>query len=381
MIYLDNGATSFPKPEEVYRSVYNTMMNFGGNPGRSGHKMALEAGRLIHDTREKVANFFNIDNPMNIVFTLNATDSLNMAIKGFLREGDHAIITSMEHNSVVRPIKKLEKEGKIKLDIVKCDKEGNLDIIDIKKLIKVNTRLIVTTHASNVTGTILPVEKIGVLAKEKNITYMLDSAQTAGIYPIDVKKMNIDILAFTGHKSLLGLQGVGGLYIRNGVDIETFREGGTGSSSESLFHPNIMPDKLEAGTPNTPGIVGLGAGIDFIESVGIENIRSKEKDLTEYFLDKLKKLDSVTIYGKSSAENRCPVVSINIGEEDSSEISYILDEVYNIATRPGLHCSPLAHTTIGTLERGTVRFSFGYYNTKEEIDYVIDSIRDITENI
>lgn len=381
MIYLDNGATSFPKPEEVYRSVYNTMMNFGGNPGRSGHKMALEAGRLIHDTREKVANFFNIDNPMNIVFTLNATDSLNMAIKGFLREGDHAIITSMEHNSVVRPIKKLEKEGKIKLDIVKCDKEGNLDIIDIKKLIKVNTRLIVTTHASNVTGTILPVEKIGVLAKEKNITYMLDSAQTAGIYPIDVKKMNIDILAFTGHKSLLGLQGVGGLYIRNGVDIETFREGGTGSSSESLFHPNIMPDKLEAGTPNTPGIVGLGAGIDFIENVGIENIRSKEKDLTEYFLDKLKKLDSVTIYGKSSAENRCPVVSINIGEEDSSEISYILDEVYNIATRPGLHCSPLAHTTIGTLERGTVRFSFGYYNTKEEIDYVIDSIRDITENI
>lgn len=381
MIYLDNGATSFPKPEEVYRSVYNTMMNFGGNPGRSGHKMALEAGRLIHDTREKVANFFNIDNPMNIVFTLNATDSLNMAIKGFLREGDHAIITSMEHNSVVRPIKKLEKEGKIKLDIVKCDKEGNLDIIDIKKLIKVNTRLIVTTHASNVTGTILPVEKIGVLAKEKNITYMLDSAQTAGIYPIDVKKMNIDILAFTGHKSLFGPQGVGGLYIRNGVDIETFREGGTGSSSESLFHPNIMPDKLEAGTPNTPGIVGLGAGIDFIESVGIENIRSKEKDLTEYFLDKLKKLDSVTIYGKSSAENRCPVVSINIGEEDSSEISYILDEVYNIATRPGLHCSPLAHTTIGTLERGTVRFSFGYYNTKEEIDYVIDSIRDITENI
>lgn len=381
MIYLDNGATSFPKPQEVYKAVYDTMVNHGGNPGRSGHKMALEAGRLINDTRDKIAKFFNIDNSMNIAFTLNATDSLNMAIKGYLREGDHVITTSIEHNSVIRPLKKLENEGKIKLDIVKCDKEGNLDIIDIKKLISDETSLIVTTHASNVTGTILPVEKIGILAKENNITYMLDAAQTAGIYQIDVEKMNIDILAFTGHKSLLGPQGVGGLYIREGIDIKTFREGGTGSSSESLFHPTIMPDKLEAGTPNTSGIVGLGAGIDFIENIGIENIRLKEEELTEYFLNKLKKLNKVIIYGKNTAENRCPVISINIGEEDSSEISYILDEVYNIATRPGLHCSPLAHITIGTLERGTVRFSFGYYNTKEEIDYVIESIRDITENI
>lgn len=381
MIYLDNGATSFPKPEEVYIAVCNSMRNTGGNPGRSGHKMALEAGRLVYEVREKVADFFNISNPMNIVFTLNATDSLNMAIKGYLKEEDHVITTSMEHNSVIRPLKKLEKEGKIKLDIIKCDKEGNLDIKEIKKLISKKTSMIVTTHASNVTGTILPIHEIGKLSKENNIVFMVDSAQTAGVYDIDVDKMNIDILAFTGHKSLLGPQGVGGLYIRENIIVDSFREGGTGSSSESLYQPDIMPDKMEAGTPNTHGIIGLGAGIDYIKKIGIENIRKQEKELTNYFLEKLRNLEKIKIYGTNVIENRGPVVSINIGNEDSSEISYILDEVYNIATRPGLHCSPLAHDTIGTLERGTVRFSFGFFNTKEEVDYVINSIINITENI
>lgn len=381
MIYLDNGATSFPKPEEVYIAVCNNMRNTGGNPGRSGHKMALEAGRLVYEVREKVADFFNISNPMNIVFTLNATDSLNMAIKGYLKEEDHVITTSMEHNSVIRPLKKLEKEGKIKLDIIKCDKEGNLDIKEIKKLISKKTSMIVATHASNVTGTILPIHEIGKLSKENNIVFMVDSAQTAGVYDIDVDKMNIDILAFTGHKSLLGPQGVGGLYIRENIIVDSFREGGTGSSSESLYQPDIMPDKMEAGTPNTHGIIGLGAGIDYIKKIGIENIRKQEKELTNYFLEKLRNLEKIKIYGTNVIENRGPVVSINIGNEDSSEISYILDEVYNIATRPGLHCSPLAHDTIGTLERGTVRFSFGFFNTKEEVDYVINSIINITENI
>lgn len=376
MIYLDNAATTFPKPDIVYNKVMEVMINFGANPGRSGHKLALRAGRGIYDTREKLADFFNIDNPMNIIFTSNATEALNLGIKGFLKEGDHVITTTMEHNSVLRPILSLEKKG-IKNTIVKCDEKGFINIDDIENSIKDNTKLIVTTHASNLTGTIYPIKKIGSLAKKNNIIYMVDAAQTAGIYNIDVKDMNIDLLAFAGHKSLLGPQGTGGLYIREGLDIVQMKEGGTGSKSHQLIQPNMLPDKYESGTPNTPGIIGLGAGIQYILDRGMKDIRDHEKKLLELFLDGLKAIDGVKVYGPSDPERQAPVVSINIGDEDSSEISYILDSVFDISTRSGLHCAPLAHETLGTLERGTIRFSIGLFNTKEDIIETLNAIKKI----
>ncbi|WP_050378861.1 aminotransferase class V-fold PLP-dependent enzyme [Gottschalkia purinilytica] len=380
MIYLDNAATTYPKPDEVYEAVMDSMKHYGANPGRSGHKLALQAGRIIYETRELIAKFFNIDDPMNVVFTYNATDALNLAIKGVLNSGDHVITSSMEHNSILRPLKALEKIG-VETTIVECDEDGNINLEDIEKSIRPNTKLIVTTHASNVTGTIFPIKHIGQIAKENDIIYIVDAAQTAGVYDIDVKDMNIDILVFPGHKSLLGPQGIGGLCIREGLEIRSIREGGTGSSSESLIQPDMLPDKFESGTPNTPGIAGLYAGIKYILDRGIENIRKHEQHLTEYFISELKKIEEVKIYGPCDVKKHAPVVSINIGEEDSSEIAYVLDNVYDIGVRPGIHCAPLAHKTIGTFEQGTVRFSIGPFTTKEDIDKTIEAIKQIVDEI
>lgn len=380
MIYLDNAATSFPKPEAVYKAVDKCFREFGANPGRSGHKLALEAGRAIYETRELICQLFNIDNPMQIIFTSNATDSLNLAIKGILKNGDHVITSSMEHNSVIRPIKTLEEIG-VENTVVQCDKQGFIDVKDIVKAIKENTKMIAITHASNVTGTVMPIDEIGKLAKENNLILLVDAAQTAGVYDIDVKKMNIDMLAFPGHKGLMGPQGTGGLYIREGIDMRQMKEGGTGSKSESLYQPEIVPDRYESGTPNTPGIVGLGAGIKFIIEKGIENIRKHEEYLTDYMLNELKKIDMVNIYGPQDAKKQASVISINIGDLDSSELSFILDKAFDIAVRSGLHCAPLAHKTIGTFEQGTVRFSIGYFNTKEDIDQSIEAIKKICEEI
>jgi len=380
VIYLDNAATSFPKPEAVYKAVDKCFREFGANPGRSGHKLALEAGRAIYETRELICQLFNIDNPMQIIFTSNATDSLNLAIKGILKNGDHVITSSMEHNSVIRPIKTLEEIG-VENTVVQCDKQGFIDVKDIVKAIKENTKMIAITHASNVTGTVMPIDEIGKLAKENNLILLVDAAQTAGVYDIDVKKMNIDMLAFPGHKGLMGPQGTGGLYIREGIDMRQMKEGGTGSKSESLYQPEIVPDRYESGTPNTPGIVGLGAGIKFIIEKGIENIRKHEEYLTDYMLNELKKIDMVNIYGPQDAKKQASVISINIGDLDSSELSFILDKAFDIAVRSGLHCAPLAHKTIGTFEQGTVRFSIGYFNTKEDIDQSIEAIKKICEEI
>ncbi|NLY66002.1 MAG: aminotransferase class V-fold PLP-dependent enzyme [Tissierellia bacterium] len=380
MIYFDNGATTFPKPDEVYDAIMKAMKEYGANPGRSGHKLAIRMGREIYETRELLAKLFNIDNPMNIIFTSNCTESLNLAIKGILSKGDHVITSSMEHNSVLRPLAALEKEG-VELTIVKGDPTGKIKVEDIANSIRSNTKLIVITHVSNLTGTIMPIEEIGRIAKEKGILLLVDAAQSAGVYDIDVKKMNIDMLAFPGHKGLLGPQGTGGLYIREGLLLKEIKQGGTGSFSHVLDMPDILPDRYESGTLNGPGIVGLGAGIRYILNKGIENIRKHEEELTKHFIEGLMQIDKVKVYGPLNEKEQGAVVSINIGDEDSSEISFILDEKYDIQVRPGLHCAPLAHKTIGTFEQGVVRFSFGPFNTHDQIDYALKAIREIAKEV
>lgn len=380
MIYFDNAATTFPKPEQVYKAVDSCLREYCANPGRSGHRMSLKSGRIVLEAREAVAKLFNIQKLERIIFTANATDSINLALKGFLKKGDHVITTSMEHNSILRPLKVLEKLG-VEVTIVACDENGELLLSDIEKEIKPNTSLIITTHASNVTGTIMPIKQIGQIAHKFGIAYMLDSAQTAGIHKIDVEEMNIDLLAFTGHKGLYGIQGVGGLYIGDSIELVSIKEGGTGSFSESLLQPDIMPDKFESGTLNLPGIAGLLAGIDFIQKTGIETIRNHEIELGQNFLEKLRNIDKIRIYGPQNMDKQTAVFSINIGRLGSSEVSYLLDDSFDIATRSGLHCAPLAHETIGTMQQGTVRLSFGYFNTKEQVEAAIYALRKIAESI
>ncbi len=379
MIYLDNAATTYPKPQTVYDAVMDCMQNYCANPGRAGHKLAMKAAREIYDTRENVAKLFNIENPMNIIFTNNATEALNLAIKGFVKVGDHIITTSMEHNSVIRPIKALEGLG-VENTIVECEKDGSLDISKLKNAIKENTKLIVTTHASNVCGTIIDIEAVGNIAKEYDITYLVDASQTAGVYEIDVTKINVDMIAAPGHKCLFGPQGTGILYIREGIELDVLLEGGTGSNSEDLFQPNLYPDKYESGTHNTPGIAGLNAGIQFILNEGIEKIRIYEEELCDYMLKRLEEVPGIVIYGTKDSKKRAAVISINIEDMDSGEITFLLDSEYDIATRSGIHCAPLAHKTLGTLEQGAVRFSLGYFNTKNDIDKAIEALKKIEFN-
>ncbi len=380
MIYFDNAATSFPKPQIVYDEIMDSMMNYGANPGRSGHKLALKASRGIFAARSNIGRLFNLKNPLDIAFTFNCTESLNIAIKGILKAGDHVITTSMEHNSVLRPIKYLEKMG-VENTIIWGDSKGRINPKDIEDNIKKNTKLIVTTHISNLTGTIMDINAIGEISKKHGIIYLVDGAQSAGVYDIDPNAMNIDMIAFPGHKGLLGPQGTGGLYIREGLEIiETF-QGGTGSISHLLTQPEDMPDKFEAGTANTSGIIGLGAGVKYIMDLGIENIRNREIELTQHFMDEARKIDGIKIYGPDKIIEHAPVVTLNIKDADSSEVSYILNEEYDIGVRPGLHCAPLAHKTIGTFEQGAVRFSFGYENTHEEIEFAIGALRQIARKI
>lgn len=373
MIYLDNAATSWPKPEETIKAIEDSIRNNGANPGRGGHKMSLAAGRIIYETREAAAQLFNVNDPARIVFTGNATESINLALKGSIRHGDHVITSSMEHNAVARPLHVLKSRG-VEVTEIPCTEEGFINPADIKNAVKQNTTTIVMLHASNVTGTIMPVEEIGKIARELNLRFIVDAAQTAGFLDIDVIKMNIDILAFTGHKSLYGPQGTGGLFIREGIDLEPLKQGGTGSQSESLDQPEDLPDKYESGTPNTPGIAGLGAGIRFITARGLDKIRAHERTLVKRFIDGLHQIKKVEIYGPLNPNLQVPVVSINVKEQDSSEIAFVLDRVFDIACRSGLHCSPMAHRTMGTLERGAVRFSFSIYNTLSEVDKILEAL-------
>ena len=380
MYYFDNAATSYPKPEEVYDTLIDIMKTKGANPGRGSHTMALEASREIYDTRLKLAKFFNIEDPLRIAFTQNATHSLNMAIKGYIKDGDHVITTSLEHNSVLRPLYSLKEDCGVDLTILEADINGKLTIDSIVSSIKEDTRAVVLTHASNLTGTILPVKELGKVLKERNITFIVDASQSAGYLDVDVEDMNIDILCFTGHKSLYGPQGTGGIYVRKGIELSPLMEGGSGSQSKLKRHPREMPDLLEYGTLNAAGIGALGTGIDFVNKTGLEKIRNHEEELVNIFMEEISRLNGVKIYGPLD-ERRVPIVTLNIEGVDPSELSQILDEDFDIATRPGMHCAPLAHRSIGTYNTGAVRFSFGYFNTIDEVRYAANSLKEIVESL
>lgn len=378
MIYLDNGATTFPKPKVVTDKIMECSLGYAGNPGRSGHKLAMKMDLEIYETREKICKLINGTEVLNVIFTFNATDSLNLAIKGVLEEGDHVITTSMEHNSVLRPLNKLRKDGKIELSIVYADDKGYIDPQKIFEALTPNTKMIVTTHMSNVFGTIVDIKAIGDFCKENNILYLVDASQSIGVLDIDVQEMNIDLLAFPGHKALFGPMGTGALYIKEGIIVKPLKEGGTGSYSHSIDQPELYPDSLESGTPNGVGIIALGKGIDFINEVGLENIRNHEMNLKNHFIELLKDNEDVILYGTLD-DRQGAVVSLNVKDMDSSEISYILSDEFDIYTRPGFHCAPLAHKTMGTEELGAIRFSFGYYNTLEEIDKTVEALLNIIE--
>ena len=378
MIYLDNGATTFPKPKVVTDKIMECSLGYAGNPGRSGHKLAMKMDLEIYETREKICKLINGTEVLNVIFTFNATDSLNLAIKGVLEEGDHVITTSMEHNSVLRPLNKLRKDGKIELSIVYADDKGYIDPQKIFEALTPNTKMIVTTHMSNVFGTIVDIKAIGDFCKENNILYLVDASQSIGVLDIDVQEMNIDLLAFPGHKALFGPMGTGALYIKEGIIVKPLKEGGTGSYSHSIDQPELYPDSLESGTPNGVGIIALGKGIDFINEVGLENIRNHEMSLKNHFIELLKDNEDVILYGTLD-DRQGAVVSLNVKDMDSSEISYILSDEFDIYTRPGFHCAPLAHKTMGTEELGAIRFSFGYYNTLEEIEKTVEALLNIIE--
>ena len=378
MIYLDNGATSFPKPKVVTDKIMECYLGYAGNPGRSGHKLAMKMDLEIYETREKICKLINGTEVLNVIFTFNATDSLNLAIKGVLEEGDHVITTSMEHNSVLRPLNQLRKDGKIELSIVYADEKGYIDPQKIFEALTPNTKMIVTTHMSNVFGTIVDIKAIGDFCKENNILYLVDASQSIGVLDIDVQEMNIDLLAFPGHKALFGPMGTGALYIKEGIIVKPLKEGGTGSYSHSIDQPDLYPDSLESGTPNGVGIIALGKGIDFINEVGLENIRNHEMSLKNHFIELLKDNEDVILYGTLD-DRQGAVVSLNVKDMDSSEISYILSDEFDIYTRPGFHCAPLAHKTMGTEELGAIRFSFGYYNTLEEVEKTVEALLNIIE--
>ncbi len=377
MIYLDNAATTYPKPKAVYQNVMRAMTEYGANPGRGSHAMAIEGARVIYETRELLAELFNLDDPMKVIFTFNATDGLNQAIKGVLNPGDHVITTTMEHNSVLRPIKELEKYG-VENTIVQCASDGRVSVEDIEAAVRNNTKLVVTTHVSNLTGTIMPIEKIGQMCKRRNVLYLVDGSQSAGVLEIDMKKQNIDLLAVPGHKGLLGPQGTGALMINCDTEIKQLREGGTGSESSSVIQPDFYPDKLESGTHNLPGIAGLNAGIKYILNKGTKSIYSHEKKLLEIFIDEIEKNAKIKIYGPKDIDDRCGVVPLNVEGIDSSEVAFMLDTQYGIAVRPGLHCAPLAHKTIGTEKIGAVRFGIGPFNKKSDIMAAIKALNEIS---
>ncbi len=398
-IYLDNAATSFPKPPQAVEAMHHFMTEVGANPGRAGHRKSVEAGRIVENARKGLATLFNIPNPNRIIFTLNVTEALNIVISGFLNRGDHVITTSMEHNSVIRPLRHLASEGVITLTIAACDNRGRLDPEALPPLLQKNTALMVLNHASNVCGTIQDVK--AVKQAVGNTPLLLDAAQTAGCFPIDVVDAGIDFFAFTGHKALLGPQGTGGLYIREGLDVRPLMRGGTGSVSENEIQPDFFPDMLESGTRNNVGIAGLGAAVDFILATGLETIRSHEMALTRALLSALHDAAGLTIYGPLDASAQTPVLSVTFDsllppgdrydyggcgavnlelmEEEiyPAEAGSILNREYDILVRTGLHCAPLAHKTLKTFPDGTVRISMGYFNTLEEMEITASALRRI----
>jgi cysteine desulfurase family protein len=379
-VYLDNGATSFPKAPGVAQSISDYILNVGTNVNRGAYTASYKAENTLYETRELVCQLFNFEKPENVIFTKNITESLNILIKGLLRNGDHVLVSSMEHNAVMRPLNAVG--NKIEYTKAKCNNLGELDIKDFEKSFKPNTRAVVMTHASNVCGTILDLEKVGKICKEKGVYFIIDSAQTAGFLDIDFNKLNADAVGFTGHKSLLGPQGIGGFVISNSLvdKIDTFIEGGTGSLSDTEVQPDYMPDKFESGTLNIPGIYGLNASLKYLLKEGLNNVRDKELELLDKFIQGIYNIENIEIIGKKTLEKRTGILSLDFTNKDNGIISHQLSRDFGIMTRCGMHCAPSAHKTLGTFPRGTVRFGLSHFNTLEEIEYTLDSIYKILKN-
>jgi len=382
-IYFDNAATSFPKPKEVVNSIVEYITGVGGNRGRSGHELSIKSGEIVFDTREKIADFFGVYNPMHIILCSNATEALNLAIQGIIRDNDHVITTSMEHNSTIRPLRELGKKGKISLTIHQCSKYGEVDLRLLEESIKPDTRLMVINHASNVFGTIQPLREIGEICRRHSICLIADCAQSAGIIPIDMQEDKIDLLAFAGHKGLMGPTGTGGLIINDEFDyrkIEPLKYGGTGSFSDKTEQPRFLPDIFESGTLNVAGLSGLYSGISYIESLnaGLESIISHKRNLVNHFVTNAHKMIKGFTDYTPVEKIITGVVSFNIEGMSPSEISRILSDEYKIMCRSGLHCAPLAHETIGTFPGGTARFSFSLFNNREEINTALKALKKIS---
>ena len=374
MVYLDQAATSFPKLEEVKQAVMRAF-DVAGNANRSSN---MDSSRLIFAARRNIAQFFGLSDFHRVILNGGNTESLNTCIKGILKENDHVITTYAEHNSVLRPLYEMEKNG-VELSIIRCDEKGMPDISQMEASIKENTKMIICTNGSNLTGNYVDVSVIGKMAHAHGLMFVVDASQTAGVFPINVQEMNIDILCFTGHKGLLGPQGTGGIYVKEGIELRPLKTGGSGIQTYSKEHPVQMPTALEAGTLNGHGIAGLHAALGYLKKEGIDNIRKKEENLMWRFYNGVKDVPGVKIYGDYSQKERCAIVTLNIGDYDSSEVSDELLMEYDISTRSGGHCAPLMHEALGTVEQGAVRFSFSHYNTEEEVDTAIRAIRELAE--
>lgn len=380
MIYLDNGATTYHKPEAVIQAVADAMRHMG-NSGRGSHQASLGASRTIYDTRVLVSELFGLGNPLQAAFTANSTASLNMAVQGIFSPGDHVITTMLEHNSVLRPLYRMRENG-VELTIVRADRLGNIRYEDMEAAIRPNTKGIICTHASNLTGNLVDIARVGEICRRASLVFILDASQTAGVFDIDMGEMGIDVLCFTGHKSLMGPQGTGGICVREGISIRPLMAGGSGTHSYSELHPSDMPEALEAGTVNGHGIAGLHAALEFIKETGMESIRNREQLLMRRFYQGVSDIRGVTVYGDfSRIDLHAPVVALNIRDHDSGEVSDGLAMDYGIYTRAGAHCAPLMHQALGTVEQGAVRFSMSYYNTEEEMDQAVLAVREMAESI
>ena len=380
LIYLDNGATSYPKPDEVYTFMDSFYRNYGVNPGRSGYDLCIETGAVVDTTRKMLADLFNGNDPNRLCFSYNSTDALNLIIFGMLQQGDHAITTTLEHNSVLRPLYHQNKFNKVEVDYVPFDTNGFIDPEEIKQKIKANTRLVIVNHASNVIGTVQPVEAIGRICREHDVPFAIDASQSAGKIPIDIEQMHIDVVAFTGHKSLLGPTGIGGLYVREGIEIRHTRAGGTGVRSAHRMHLDDYPYRLEYGTGNVVGIAGLHAGLKWIQGKGLDQIHHHEMKLTRMLRDGLRKIDGVLLYGQDDLADHIAVLSFNIDGMEALNTGTFLDGEYDIACRTGLHCAPLVHEQLGTDKiGGTVRIGIGPFNTEKHIQTAIQAVAEISD--
>ncbi|WDH82698.1 aminotransferase class V-fold PLP-dependent enzyme [Paenibacillus urinalis] len=380
IVYLDHAATSWPKPESVKEAMVQAMDIAGANPGRGSHQMAVQASRVLFHTRRKLAELFHIHNPNDIVYTFNTTLALNMAIKGIVNSGDHIITTMMEHNSVRRPLEYLKKQKQVEVDYLPLDDQGQISISKLEQSIRHHTKLIVVSHSSNLLGSILPLEEIGRIARKHHIHFLVDAAQSAGVLDIDVERMSIDMLAFPGHKGLLGPQGIGGLYIHPSIDVEPLIHGGTGSQSEAIDQPTVRPDRYESGTPNTIGIAGLGAGVDYVLEMTTERIYQHEWKLTQLLMEGLGQIPGIQTLGPGLGEPRSGLVAFYSEKIDAAELAFKLDREFGIEVRAGYHCTPLAHESAGTAKQGAVRASFGVNSNEREVAMLIAAVRELANS-